>query len=242
MSKTWILAAALALAFATVCEAGPLDSFSGSFEENHMESENRVYTEIEMADFALERLEEKYHKPFEIESSGRMYGHQDGKENKPVSLRAYAHPAGNEEERFFLIVTEPDSFRDNYWVYEYKQEVTKLVEKQLEPFGLKAVLEIDYPVTAEKPSPDLTAEELLHDPECILFFEPRIENQKQKSDYIPVIRQWMEFLYPLDYNWYFELHRDPDDALIFTLDPGDNGFKSSEDWKDELLESYIRLD
>ena len=241
MKRTFALALAAVLAFSVFCEAGPLDDLLGFFEGKQMNEEKSLYTENDMVEYALARLEEKYHVTFEIEPDGRMFGHQDGNEKKPLNLRAYGHPVGNEEERFFVIVTESGGFRDNYWVFEYQNEVAELVKKDLEAFDLEADIEVDYPATEEKPAADLTAQQLIYDPECILFFEPQVDDQETQEGYVPVIRQWMRFLYGLDYNWYLEVHRKSDQALLFTLDPGDNGFKSEEDWSDERIAEYIRI-
>lgn len=235
-----ILLLAAVVVFAFTCQAGPLEDFFEWIEEDPMENEKSVYTEEEMVKDALACLEERYSAAFEIEPDGRTFGHQNGSEDGPMTLRAYAHPTDREEERFYVIVTEPDSIRDNYWVYEYQPEVAARVQKDLDTAGLTAGIVVDYPATAGRPSQILTAEQLLEDPKCILFFEPTAEDQEDSSAYVPLIRQWMQFLYALDYNWYLELHRISDNKVIFTLDPGDNGFTGAEDWSDSLIESYIR--
>lgn len=68
----------------------------------------------------------------------------------------------------------------------------------------------------------------------------RAEAADHPEEYVPLIRAWMEKLYPADFNWYFELRdKENDELRYFTLAPGDNGFDSTDNWSDEMIARYI---
>lgn len=205
-------------------------------------AENSVnaHSEAEMAAYAETCLAEKYGKQFEIEEENRIYSHQDGDENKPMSLRAYAHPLGDNEDRCFIVATETDGVKDNYFINAYQKAVSEQIGSEMEKSHLRAKIEIDYPAKVTPLPENLSVDEVIHDSECIIFFEAMTEAKDNLQDYIPLVREWMDFLYGLDYRWYLEI-RDEDNPsiLYFTLDPGDNNFTCSDDWSDELIIRYI---
>lgn len=224
--------------FGFVVYANPLDDLLSLFGVRTTDSNVNVRTKADMIDFALICLKERYQSSFEIEEENLTYGHKDGKKNNPFVLRAYAHPIDDVNKRFFVIVTESGECKDNYWTYMYEDEVKELVSKDMFVYDLQCDVKIDYPVT-EKPYLSLTAEELMMDKRCIIFFEPVVEDCSDVKEYVLMIRKWMDFLYALDYNWYLKMYRASDDNVVFTLDPHDNGFHASDDWTDELIASYF---
>lgn len=80
----------------------------------------------------------------------------------------------------------------------------------------------------------------LYSGQTTIFFYAYVEDVEDHSEYVPLIKAWMEKLYNADFKWYFELREKGNDELhYFTLDPGDNGFTSVDDWSDELIAKYI---
>lgn len=241
--KNWryvIFTMLLALLWTTWCRAGILDELTGIVEGLVGDGSAHVMSEAEMVDLAKERLREKYGLEFENEAEKKTYSHENGKESNPMVLRAYAHPAGKEQEQCYIIVKEPNTVMDNYSICEYSNAILAVVNDEAKQFGLEASARVSYPATEERLESGLEADDILHRKDCTIIFEPQAGVDGEASSNIPLIRRWMRFLYSRDYKWHFRLcdERVPSN-IIFTLDPGDNGFSSEEDWSDELLAEYI---
>ena len=228
MKQRWILcvAAILVVLCSCACWASESTAVTGSTEE-------------EMVQYAKDQLMARYGQEFEIETTDRFYAHVNGHDSNPMTLRAFAHPVSNTRERCYVIVTEPDIFKDNYFIYEYSDAILKPIDKALHDAKLKGHANVDYPASEVPLESGLDPKDVLHHDGCVIVFEQRVEDGMSPEDGAKLVREWMKFLYPLDYEWYFNLYRSSDVDPWFTLDPVDNGFKSADDWSDDLLIKYL---
>ena len=195
-----------------------------------------VHTEEEMKDYALLRLKEKYNKEFEFEEDLRYRPENDD----IMCLNGHAHVIGDEELRCYFGVTEPNQFRDNYASNYYKEDIKKYLEPTLKNISSEYEISVGYDINSKVFDPEMDFKKYLYNDKCEIYYTAYVKEVSDYHQYIPIIREWMEVLYKADYKWYFELHDiDDKDKYYFTLDPGDNGFNSPEDWKDELIYKYI---
>ena len=232
--------AAAVLAAAATSTANPADELSKIVEKMTVSGERSgPATEEDLAKRAEETLKERYGIDFVIEEENRVFSQKNGTTGSPSTLRAYAHPKKKEKARFYVIVEEKGPCRDNYSALARKDDVEDLVSDRMMDAGLTSDVTLTYSAT-EEPIPDwMTAEDILYDGRCTMYFEPELEDEDSPEGYVGEIRKWMDFLYPLDYNWYMEVKRKSDGEVIFTLDPHDNGFTESGDWKDSLIAGYV---
>lgn len=198
-----------------------------------------VSTEVDMKDYALKVLEEKYGQAFEI-ASILKYDHKDGEENKPMYLNGYAHVIGNEDLDCYFVVTEPNEFVDDFATNYYKEAINKQLSKDFSDLSNEYDIFIDHDLTDKVFDPKMDYQKYLYNKQCCIDVTVYVPYSEDAHDYISVIRAWMDKLYGAKYDWYFELHDQEDkDKCYFTLDPGDNGFDSADDWSDELIYDYI---
>ena len=196
-----------------------------------------VSTEEDMKAYALERLEEKYKQAFEIEEIF-VYGHQDGEEDMPMYLNGKVHVVGNESLYCCFSVTQPHLFTDNYEMNYYKEDIIKYAKESIKGVSDDYKIQIDHSLTAKVYDSKMDYKEYLYDGLCCIRYTVCVEDSEDYHTYIPMIRKWMDALYTLDYEWFFEVC-DKDGQWYFTLDPGDNGFDSSDDWDDKMIYESI---
>ena len=195
-------------------------------------------TEDDLIDAAAGILKERYGKDFVIEEEGRTFTRGDGRGSGVSVMRAYAHPKDDSSDRFYVIA-ENGRCRDNYSALERRDEVEKLMNDAASAAGLTADARMTYSATETPIPPQMTAEEILLDDRCVIRFEPELADEETPEGYVDEIRKWMDFLYRLDCRWYMEAKRKSDGEVIFTLDPGDDGFSGSGDWSDSLIAEYV---
>ena len=196
-----------------------------------------VSTEEEMKAYALERLQDKYNQAFEIEEIF-YYNHEDGEEGMPMKLKGRAHVEGDESLYCYFKVTQPNWFEDDYATNYYKEDITNYIEESLKGISCDYELYIDHDLTVKNYNPKMDYKEYLYDGLCGIDYTVYVDESEDYHTYIPLIREWMDVLYAADYKWYFEIY-DKKGKLYYTLDPGDNGFHSSEEWTDESIYENI---
>ncbi len=198
-----------------------------------------VRTKEEMGDFALRCLKDKYGKEFVIdyETFSRYKDGSDTDDGRAL-LKARAFPSDEPSEVCGITVKEPNIFKDDYYCYLYKDEIKKIIDPQLEAYGLEHDFQIYNDVQLEGlPDEKITAEEFLANRGTEIWFDIPVDEQEDVKEYIPIIRKWMDFLYSTDeFDWYFSLCSKYEfNKYYFTLKKGDGKKQSSSEWSDEEI-------
>ena len=217
-----------------------------SVEVYKMHKDVEVHTEEEMRAFALECLEEKYGKPFLIDETYCEYEHLNGHEDKPMALYARAYPEDDEKDVCGLLVEEPNIFKDNYSVNYYLPKIEEKIFPEMEKYGVKGQIEIEYPLMTGTIGENLSAEDVIYDGNTKIYFYQEVADQSDISAYIPLIRKWMNFLYTCDFKWYFTLTAEGNiNYQYIGISKSDYGYTSSDEWSDERIieeiESCMRM-
>ncbi len=199
--------------------------------------EIEVHTQEEMEAYALSSLKDRYGKEFAIDhDTFCKYGHFNGHEDKEMVLRARAYPVDAPEDYCGIYVKEPNYFSENYYVYQFKDEIGQKIYPAMQEYGLDNDFYIDATLKTLPVAPDMTADELLYDPDTTINFKVYMPKEEDYSVYFPVIRQWAEFLYSdsVDYDWYFSINSEDDPLLsYFSMYKGEHSYTSADQWTDE---------
>lgn len=243
--KTWkvilLLAGCLAL---TGCSKDQAKKTTKNLVRSVVENVNEyqqhkdveVHTEEEMREFALQCLEERYGKKFQIDEAYCVYGHLNGHEELPMTLRARVYAEEDAGKIGGIFVEEPNIFQDNYSVMLYLDAVEAVIRPEMEKYGLEGAIQISYPLVVGTIGDDLSAEDILYDDSTCICFYAAVEREDDPDAYLPLIRKWLDFLYTCDYMWYFALAYEGDlDRQVIGISKGDYLHTSQEEWTDEEI-------
>lgn len=208
-----------------------------ALDEGLKDRQVHVETMEEMKTFAKEKLSERYGTPFIImDEKPEALTYVADEESKHLSGQAYVK--GEPDKSCYFRVEAPHTFKDDFATQYYKEEILAAIQPQLEGIEKSSYnIIIDHDLSSKLIDPSKTSyKDYLYDGHCCLCFTAFTEEKEALEQYIPVIREWMNVLYAADYHWYFELRSSEDqEKILFTLDPGDNGFDASEDWEDDYI-------
>ena len=219
--------------------SGAVSYIKDSIKAEIVYKDVNVSTEEDMKAYALERLQEKYNQTFEIEEIIN-YDHKNGEEDMPMNLTGRGHVVGDESLYCYFEVIQPHGFKDDYATNYYKDDITEYVKKGLKGISSDYELYINHHLTVKTYDPKMDYKEYLQDGLCCIDYTAYVDESEDYHTYIPLIREWMDALYTADYKWYLKIcSRQDNDKLYFTLDPGDYGFNSSDDWDDEKIYDSI---
>lgn len=202
-------------------------------------NEITVHTEKEMRDFALSSLGEKYGKEFVIDETYCKYGRVSRRDKtEKMEFRARAYPVDEPDKYCGILVTEPDSFKDNYFARLYESGVGELIYPEMEKYGVKTNIHIYRSASTQAYDDKITADEFLHQKETTIELFVPVEEEKEISKYVPAVQKWLPFLFSCDYDWYFVLHDKNDrNKRYFNLMKGDKGIESADEWtEDKIIE------
>lgn len=142
----------------------------------------------------------------------------------------YSGFAYDEEGKSCYFLLNDGNLHDNYSIHYYEDDILSLINGY--PKG--GTVTVEYSVYGKRLEGKQDPKEFLYDSNVEIWFSTQVT----RKNFLTVIRPWLNFLYDQDYKWYFEAY--DGQILAFTLDPGDNGFTSSQDWSDEMLLRYVK--
>lgn len=220
---------------------GAVESEKTYQEMKEYAKDAHVHSEEEMCDFALSCLKKKYGEDFAIDKSYYDYDHFNGHTQSSImELRTKAYPVNDPDKVFALYVMEPNTFKDNYFQYRYKDDIAEIIAPEMEKYGLTGDFVINYPLLQGTVNEAMTSEQFLYASGTELCFYIPVEELANNEDYIPEIRKWLSYLYTCDYDWYFALCKaDDTNFQYFGTTKGDNGVTSYDEVTDEMLLQQI---
>ena len=182
----------------------------------------------------------KYGKDFAIDESYCKYGHVNGHEENSMQLRARAYPVNDPSDICGIKVVEPNKFSDTYSENKYKSVVEERLRPDMEKYGLEGAIEIEYPYMVGIMEDGLSADDVIYGPNSCIRFVDRSEKKNDTSEYIPIIRKYLEYLYTCDFEWYFTIADENDRYYQYVgISKGDHNYTSANEWTDENLLTLI---
>lgn len=197
---------------------------------------NNTKTENQMIKAATEAFYDKYNMFFEIEKDGLLFDSKKGSEDR---LSGYAHPEDAVDEQCYFRFSD-DTLEDSYSFLIYKNPINERIQKELDNNSLIGDINIKFSAIQDIYDQNKSIDDILHGDDCLVCFDVYEYTDKNVNEYVSLIKTWMDFLYKLDYRWYFEIHdkKHPDD-IFFTLSPTDKGYTKTSDWSDKELEESV---
>lgn len=133
-------------------------------------------------------------------------------------------------------ILQGGKLKDNYYIHFYEEDILSYIYSQMDLNGLSGEVIVEYSPNGKRLESDVSVDYILHSRYCSIYYEVYVSNSS-KEECLSIVHQWIEYLFDLDYVWYFDVYDESNNVVSFSS--YNNTYQQISDWTDEEIEQYM---